>query len=111
MNIAIEKLDGENYSSWCVHMRSLLITADCWHVVESTCLEGSSAEKALFVRTDSKALALITLNIKASELLHIKGCKTSKSAWEVLKAVYNASGPTRKVCLLKIGAFPVSTER
>lgn len=98
----IDKLDGENFSSWSVQMRSLLVTLDHWHVIESVKDENLSAsDKAAWEKTDSKALAMLTLCVKPSELIHLKGCTTSKAAWETLNSTYKGKGPARKVKLFK----------
>lgn len=98
----IDKLDGENFTSWSVQMKSLLITLDYWHVIENVKAENlSAAEKVAWDRTDAKALATITLCVKPPELIHLKGCNTAKAAWEKLNLTYNGKGPARKVNLFK----------
>lgn len=98
----IDKLDGDNFSSWSVQMRSLLVTLDHWHVVAKVKDESlNAAEKALWDKVDAKALAMITLCVKPSELIHLKGIGTSKAAWEKLRSTYNGTGPARKVNLFK----------
>lgn len=65
---SIEKLYGENYSTWCIQIRSLLITMDLWHTI----LEECPKENALqWLTTDNKALATITLSLKSSELIYM----------------------------------------
>ncbi|XP_073816655.1 ecdysteroid phosphate phosphatase isoform X1 [Musca autumnalis] len=101
-SLQVEKLNGDNYSSWAVHMKSLLITMDYWSVVEEMCpVAGTSEEKASWKALDMKALATITLSIKPSELIHIKKCKSAKDAWNTLSNIYVGKNPARKVTLFK----------
>ncbi|XP_067614368.1 transcriptional activator cubitus interruptus-like [Eurosta solidaginis] len=98
----IRLLSAENYSTWAIHMKSLLITLDYWEVVETKCPADDDADgKAKWESTDKKVLAYITICVKPSELIHIKHCKTAKEAWTVLNSVYSADGPARKVNLFK----------
>lgn len=98
----IEKLGADNYSTWAVQMKSLLITLEFWEVVETKCApDAEPASKAKWESLDKKVLAYITLCVKSSELIHIKNCKTAKDAWTVLSGLYSADGPARKVNLFK----------
>lgn len=43
---SIDRLNGENFSSWSIQMKGLLITQDLWDVIELTCNPGATvAEK------------------------------------------------------------------
>ena len=55
----IDKLNGENYATWCIQMKSLLITLDLYHTLLGQRPEGDKEAKWLV--DDSKALAIITL--------------------------------------------------
>ena len=74
---SIEKLNGDNYTTWCIQIKSLLITMDLWNTVVGPCPE-ESVQKAVWQNNDNKALATITLSVKPSELIHIKNCSTPK---------------------------------
>ena len=52
-------------------------------------------------KKDSKALALINLSITHGQLNHAKRVKTSKQAWDGVKAVFESCGPVRKAALYK----------
>ena len=56
--LKIEALDVENYSTWSVRMKLLLIHKGLWKVVDTK--EGDKVDKD----EDMKALALIGLNVK-----------------------------------------------
>lgn len=101
-SLQIEKLNGENYPSWAIHMKSLLITMDYWSVVDSVCpTTATKEEKESRIALDMKALATITLSIKPSELIHVKKCKTAREAWLRLGSIYITKDPARKVTLFK----------
>lgn len=71
----IDKLDGSNYDSWAIQMKSVLIHSGQWHIVNgSTKVESfiEAKEKANFQVEDEKALATICLSVKASQLNYIK---------------------------------------
>ena len=56
----IEKLDGSNYESWAVQMRSLLIHSGYWNAVSGKVKKESlagEAEKIKWDIEDEKALA------------------------------------------------------
>ncbi len=98
----IEKLNGENYESWAMQMKSLLITMDYWETVMSPVPEDTSGEvKIKWLANDQKALATITLCLKPSELIHVKNCVHAAEAWIKLKEIYRAKTPSRKVNLFK----------
>lgn len=98
----IDKLSSDNYSTWAVQMRSVLITLDYWQITKEKLKIGSTAEETASTESlDQKALAMITLSIKPSELIHIKNCKTSHDAWTTLEKIYQPTGPARKVNLFK----------
>ncbi|CAK9833731.1 Retrovirus-related Pol polyprotein from transposon TNT 1-94 [Anthophora retusa] len=97
---SVEKLNEENYELWTVHMKSILVLNDLWLFVDGT--EEKPAENAQeWIRKDTKALALINMNIKQSQLHHVKKANTAKEAWDKLKAIYESKGPVRKVTLYK----------
>lgn len=100
----IEKLDGANYESWKIQMRSVLIHSGLWGYVsgtiappETTKVEESKKHKL----QDEKALASIFLGLKPDQLIHIKKCTVAKEAWEKLEEVYQSKGPARKTSLFK----------
>lgn len=97
---SIEKLNGENYGTWCIQIKSLLITMDLWNTIENE-RPVEEAAKSIWINNDRKALATITLSVKASELIHIKNCTTGKEAWNVLNSLYKADTASRKVKLFK----------
>ena len=57
--VIIEKLSGDNYATWCIQVKSLLITMDLWNAVVDN-EEEAKANK--WIVNDSKALTTITSN-------------------------------------------------
>ncbi|KAH8283741.1 hypothetical protein KR018_000390, partial [Drosophila ironensis] len=77
----IEKLGEDNYEVWCLSMKSVLVTADLWLVTCGKTIKPESNESAeKWDILDQKALACIVLNVKPSQLSHIKKCEHASEA-------------------------------
>ena len=88
----VEVLDVDNYATWSIRMRALLISKGSWAAVESST---PSTEQ------DQKALAKIVLYVRDHHLATLGTCATAKEAWETLKATYQAKSNARKLVLRK----------
>lgn len=97
----IDKLDEKNYDVWCIQMKSVLIHSDLWNVVCGKSTRSDAKKVDEWEQLNEKALATITLSVKASQLSHLKSCSTAFEAWEKLKEIHRPSGPVRKVSLYK----------
>ncbi|GAB4814243.1 hypothetical protein N2152v2_001289 [Parachlorella kessleri] len=86
----VESLDVDNYATWSIRMRALLISKGLWAAVESNTPNGDQ---------DQKALAKIILSVKDHHLATVGTCATAKEAWETLKATYEAKSNARKLML------------
>ena len=97
----IERLDVDNYATWSIRMRALLISKGLWAAVTA---DTPDADK------DQKALAQIILHVKDHHLMTVGKCETAKIAWETLKTTYEAKTNARRLLLrreltqLKMGA-------
>ena len=97
----MERLDVDNYATWSIRMRALLISKGLWTTVEASNPEASN---------DLKALAQIILHVKDHHLMTVGACNTAKEAWTKLKTTYEAKTNARKLLLrrelttLKMGA-------
>lgn len=105
-NIKFDKLDKNNYDTWRLQMKSMLIKDGLWEYVNGTeCLPEetptNSTQIAKWTRNDEKALADIILSVSASELLHIKNVKTSREAWLKFESIYQSRAPARKALLMQ----------
>lgn len=58
---AIKKLTEENYESWKIQMRSVLVCNDMWDYVNGTIPR--TTENTVWTVKDQKALALIVLSV------------------------------------------------
>lgn len=100
----IEKLDGNNFDSWSIQMRSVLVHSGYWKLVSGELKEENGrneAEKEQIKSDDEKALATICLSVKPSQLNYVINCKLSREAWQKLQEVYRPQGPIQKVTLYK----------
>lgn len=98
----MEKLDESNYEAWQLQMKSMLVHSEIWDPVENVLDPQAKEEvKAKFLNDDKKAVAMIILGVKSSQLIHIKNLKTAKEIWDKLKSIYQQSSPARKVSLFK----------
>lgn len=114
-----DRLDGTNFSLWCYMIKNLLIAKGLFKVVSgdekrppslapttpsratsSTHVEVSSEKQKKWDRRDAQAHSVIALSVKRSILPHIRSCKTSKSAWEVLAKMFQVKN-TAKVFFLR----------
>lgn len=90
---SIPKLRGrENYDEWAFVAENYLVINSL-----NKCIDGSEEDATI----DSKAKAQLILSIDSSIYVHIKSAKTSKDLWNKLKTLYDDSGYTRKIGLLR----------
>lgn len=90
--VNVPKLKGrENYDDWAFAVENFLI------------LEGVnlSSEEVLEVTNDRKARAKLILTVDPSLYVHIKGETTVRATWNKLKSLFDDSGFTRKISLLR----------
>ncbi|XP_037930811.1 uncharacterized protein LOC119665655 [Teleopsis dalmanni] len=99
--IRVEPLNAENYDTWKLQMKAILVKNDLWSYIEGTasCPTGEGAAK--WISFYQKACADIMLSVSASELRLIAECTNSKEIWINLQATYSSKGPARKATLLK----------
>lgn len=109
--IHIEKLDENNYDSWSIQMKSVLIHGGHWKIVSGQLKSNSEGvNKDQWEAEDEKALASIFLGVKPTQLGYIRNCKTSYEAWQKLEKVHMPKGPLQKVSLYKRLVNLVMTE-
>lgn len=96
----IDKLNNENYESWKLQMRSILVCSDLWNQVNGNELK-TETNATEWDKKDQKALAMIILNITQGQLNHVKNAETSNKAWNELKSIHESKGPVRKATLYK----------
>lgn len=100
LSFQIDKLGESNYDVWSMTMQSVLVTSDLWDIVSGDSVKPEAALDSMrWEKTDKKARACIILNVKPSQLLHIKNCVTSLQTWNKLKEVHMPDGPIQQVQL------------
>lgn len=89
--VSFEQLDADNYATWSVKVKNLLIIKDLWDAVEAT--------EAVDPKVDAKALARIMLYVKDHHLATLASCKTAKEAWSKLESIHKAKSVARRMLL------------
>ena len=99
----IEPLQGSaNYRTWKFSMKMVLQARDLWEVVSGEEVK-PDAEKLgqAWEKKARKALATIALALSAVEKEHIIECTIPKTAWDILKKLYEGKEWNRKFMLLR----------
>lgn len=92
--VSVPKLKGrENYSEWAFAAENFLILEGTFDYIK-----GSKPEEAA---ADAKTKAKLILTIDSSLYVHIKYSKDTKELWEKLKHLFDDSGFTRRIILLR----------
>ncbi|KAH1021758.1 hypothetical protein HUJ04_011242 [Dendroctonus ponderosae] len=90
---SVPKLIGrENYEDWCFAMEKVFVLEGL-----TNCVDGSETDTVLI----AKAKAKLVLTIDPSLYGHVKEAKTCKEVWEKIKSLYEDTGFTRKIGLLR----------
>ncbi len=107
---SIDKLTGDNFSSWKFKLQLILMDRGLWEIVDgtevapaNTNVSGKDDTKQQayidWKKRDNQALAQIALTVSNSELVHIRNAKSSNEAWSKICSVYEAKGLAAKVYL------------
>ena len=101
--VRIEVLGRDNYDTWKIQMKALLIKNDAWGYVSGSNVkpEDNAAEDQEWTNRDEKAKSDLILSIGASQLKMVKNCATSRELWQKLEDTFQSRGPARKASLLK----------
>ncbi|CAG4913463.1 unnamed protein product [Colias eurytheme] len=90
----IEKLTGrDNYATWRFAVQTYLQHEELWDCIVD--------DQTLDKRKDTKARSKIILLVDPVNYVHIQEAKTAKEVWENLSRVFDDSGLTRRVGLLR----------
>ncbi|KAK9873685.1 hypothetical protein WA026_023685 [Henosepilachna vigintioctopunctata] len=91
---SVPRLKGrENYTEWAFAVRNVLVLDDL-----HGCIDGVETDAV----KDGKAKAKLVLTIDSSLFVHIKEAATTKELWLNLKKLFDDSGFTRKIGLLRL---------
>jgi len=89
---SVPKLIGrKNYNDWAFAVENMLILDGL-----SGCIEGTETNEK-----DKQAKTKLILTIDASLYVHIKEVRTTKDLWTKLKSLFDDSGFTRRINLLR----------
>lgn len=92
--VSVPKLKGrENYSEWAFAAENFLVLEGMSECINQT----KPAEAA----ADAKTKAKLILTIDSSLYVHIKDVKNTKELWDKLKKLFDDSGFTRRISLLR----------
>lgn len=90
---SVPKLNGrENYQEWVFAIENVLVLEGL-----DKCVDGSELDSVLL----AKAKAKLILTMEPSLYTHVRDAKTPKEVWTKLKNLYDDSGFTRKIGLLR----------
>lgn len=93
--INVPKLKGrENYDEWAFAAENFL-------VLEGLAKSIVNAPEASEMEEDRKIKAKLILTVDPSLFVHIKEAKTTKLLWDKLKSMFDDSGFTRRISLLR----------
>ena len=101
----IEKLNGQNYTTWKYNMKIVLMDKGLWGFIdgeEKPPLAGSpAATKSAFKSRSDKAYSQIALAVEKSVQIHIQGTTVPKEAWEILQKQFSFVSVTQIVRLTR----------
>lgn len=96
---SVPKLKGrENYDDWCFAAKNVLVLESMAACIEQ---EPTASASVSDLANDAKAKAKLILTIDPSLYVHIKQAATAFDLWKTLKNMFDDSGYTRKICLLR----------
>lgn len=97
-------LTKENYDTWKIQMRAILIKNDAWGYVSGAIAkpgaDATPGAKSTWEAADLKAQSDIILAVSTSEIKQVKNCKTAQEIWKRLEEIFQSKGPARKAALL-----------
>jgi len=101
-------LSKDNFDTWKLQVRAVLIKNDVWNFVNGTKSKSeiiagnaSTAPAAAWDAADQKAHSELILANSPSELKQVKNCATSHEIWLKLHEIYQFQDPAKKATLLK----------
>lgn len=96
----IQKLNDNNYGSWNVQMRLVLVQSELWPYVANgmpASLMNDTPEMANWVTKEAMAIGRILLSIEPTQFWYVKNCTTASEVWIRLKCVHRPMGPAQKL--------------
>ncbi|KFM59483.1 Retrovirus-related Pol polyprotein from transposon TNT 1-94, partial [Stegodyphus mimosarum] len=85
----MSKLNGDNYHTWCIRSRAVLVQKRCWEAVEPGYgIEMNEAER----KKNDEAVTLLFLIVEDTFLDDIGDCIRARDAWNCLKEMHTKFG-------------------
>lgn len=95
--VSVPKLKGrENYSEWAFAAENFLVLEGM-----SDCIKSETIQAEIGAAGDAKTKAKLILTIDSSLYVHIKSVETTYELWKKLKNLFDDSGFTRRISLLR----------
>ena len=91
--VSLERLGDNNYETWSVRLKALLVHKKLWAAVKTS--DGAEASGS----TSEDALALITLYVRDQHLSTVAACKTAHEAWTRLEGIHKTKTRARRLNL------------
>ena len=101
---SIERLNGENWSTWKFQMKHLLLVKNLWKITQGTEQLSETADNATAADFNSRsqnALSTIVMSISPEQLYLITSCESAKDAWDNLKQQFESNTLQNKLLLKK----------
>ena len=96
----VPAFDVDNYASWSVRMKAVLIFKGLWKPVSQGMSPGTTTRGTEELEEqDQKAHSAIVLNCKDHHYPTLAECPTSKQAWDTMAAAYKAKSTSRRLQL------------
>lgn len=94
--INVPKLKGrDNYSEWCFAAENFLVLEGMKHCIKP------EPRKEIASADDEKTKAKLIMTIDPSLYVHVKTVKSSKELWDKLQQLFDDSGFSRRISLLR----------
>lgn len=87
--IGFDRQDTDNYSTWCVRTKCLLVSKGLWKPTQEV-HEGE---------LDEKALAVIGMTLTEQHLPTYSECANAKAAWDAFAALFKSKSQARRLQL------------
>ena len=100
----IEKFDGENFHLWKLKIKFILIDKGLYKVASGKYKKpsgGTPQEIEKWEDLDQRALSVICLHLKDSQLLSVSKAKSSEEAWTSLETMYEVKNTASLLHLLQ----------
>ena len=88
--VGIERPDLDNYSSWVVRVKCLLVSKGLWKPTQETPPD---------LELDAKSWATIGMTLSSQHLATFAECETAKAAWDAFAALFKSKSQARRLQL------------